>query len=240
MAVVLHCPSCGAAANPHATGCAYCSAVLALASCPSCLGTVFTGSRHCVHCGDRVNEPALPGDAGAGPHKCPRCRERPALTSQRLGDVAVEQCPTCTGVFVRHAVLERLVTHRDEAATVSRDLGEATRTQVPFQDVVTYLPCAACDALMGRQNFGKRSGVIIDTCKKHGVWFDADELRRVAAFAAAGGLDESRRREIEELDRKISEKKNKVIQHATSTHELRTTQPGFGFDVLDVLWRIIR
>jgi hypothetical protein len=41
---------------------------------------------------------------------------------------------------------------------------------------------------MVRKNFGHTSGVIVDWCGAHGTWFDADELERVAAFVAAGGL----------------------------------------------------
>jgi hypothetical protein len=41
---------------------------------------------------------------------------------------------------------------------------------------------------MQRRNFGKRSGVIVDVCGKHGVWLDADELEAVAAFIERGGL----------------------------------------------------
>ena len=41
-----------------------------------------------------------------------------------------------------------------------------------------------------RKNFGRRSGVIVDWCGRHGTWFDPDELERVAAFVAAGGLVE--------------------------------------------------
>ena len=33
--------------------------------------------------------------------------------------------------------------------------------------------------MMNRQNFGRRSGVIIDVCKGHGVWFEPGELSAV-------------------------------------------------------------
>ena len=52
---------------------------------------------------------------------------------------------------------------------------------------------------MNRRNYGKRSGVIVDVCRAHGVWFDNEELTRVLEFVRAGGLQETRRREAEEL-----------------------------------------
>jgi Zn-finger nucleic acid-binding protein len=41
---------------------------------------------------------------------------------------------------------------------------------------------------MARNNFGKKSRVIVDICRRHGVWFDAGELPRVLAFVRSGGL----------------------------------------------------
>jgi len=40
---------------------------------------------------------------------------------------------------------------------------------------------------MNRQNFMKRSGVIVDVCLHHGTWFDDDEARRAGEWVAAGG-----------------------------------------------------
>ena len=45
---------------------------------------------------------------------------------------------------------------------------------------------------MNRRNFGDRSGVILDLCSPHGVWFDADELARVLDWVRAGGLRAAR------------------------------------------------
>jgi Zn-finger nucleic acid-binding protein len=53
---------------------------------------------------------------------------------------------------------------------------------------------------MNRKNFGQTSGVIVDVCQKHGIWFDPGELPRVLAFVETGGLERARRRD-EELRR---------------------------------------
>ena len=53
-----------------------------------------------------------------------------------------------------------------------------------------YVKCPACQKIMNRVNFGRTSGVIVDVCKPHGVWFERDELRRVLAFTANGGLEQ--------------------------------------------------
>jgi hypothetical protein len=54
---------------------------------------------------------------------------------------------------------------------------------------------------MNRQNFLKRSGVIVDTCLHHGTWFDDDEARRAGEYVAAGGKEPL---EAEERDAKPS------------------------------------
>jgi hypothetical protein len=58
--------------------------------------------------------------------------------------------------------------------------------------------------MMNRVNFGRVSGIVIDLCKGHGVWFDAGELQGVLHFVATGGLDRMRESEAEfkELSKK--------------------------------------
>jgi Zn-finger nucleic acid-binding protein len=52
---------------------------------------------------------------------------------------------------------------------------------------------------MNRQNYGKRSNVVIDVCKDHGAWFDAHELGRILDWVRSGGLEQMRRDEKERL-----------------------------------------
>ena len=41
---------------------------------------------------------------------------------------------------------------------------------------------------MNRRNYGYASGAIVDFCRAHGIWFDADELPRILDFIEQGGL----------------------------------------------------
>jgi Zn-finger nucleic acid-binding protein len=52
---------------------------------------------------------------------------------------------------------------------------------------------------MNRINFAHSSGVILDICKKDGVWLDRGELQRVVGFVEQGGLARSREHEREQL-----------------------------------------
>jgi Zn-finger nucleic acid-binding protein len=73
---------------------------------------------------------------------------------------------------------------------------------------VTYIPCPVCGQLMNRVNFARCSGVIVDLCRQHGVWFDRDELSSIVEFIRSGGLELSRtkeKRELEEERRKLQQ-----------------------------------
>ncbi|HYH46951.1 MAG TPA: zf-TFIIB domain-containing protein [Thermoanaerobaculia bacterium] len=54
-----------------------------------------------------------------------------------------------------------------------------------------YRPCAVCGALMNRRNYGRRSGVILDICAEHGIWFDSDELQRLLRWIREGGEEKA-------------------------------------------------
>ena len=46
---------------------------------------------------------------------------------------------------------------------------------------------------MHRRNYGRKSGVILDTCRQHGVWFDQGELDSVLEWIRHGGLERAER-----------------------------------------------
>jgi Zn-finger nucleic acid-binding protein len=63
-----------------------------------------------------------------------------------------------------------------------------------------YWPCPECRRLMNRQNFARVSGIIVDVCKGHGVWFNQGELRRIIGFIRDGGMSRARNRERQDLE----------------------------------------
>ena len=190
----LSCPNCGAAAAPEARACGFCNTRLATVACPSCFGMVFVGSRHCVHCGARAREPkALDGT----PWKCPRGHGE--LRGVALGGVEIGECLECAGLWIDEETFRRVVTERAQAAVVPRAVDETAR-QPASPDVVRYSPCPDCGKIMNRTNYLRISGVILDTCKGHGVWCDADEFRRVIEFVQAGGLTVAHRQAAEALE----------------------------------------
>ena len=192
-AAALTCPQCGAAAAADAIECSFCHARLATTACPSCFGMVFVGSKHCAHCGAAIT--VVQAQASALP--CPRgCGNLKALT---LGGVALNECEQCSGVWLAPGDFQKVCAEEERRAVF---LGAQSLMKTPSASVPTvrYVPCPLCAKLMNRINFGKRSGIVLDSCAKHGTWFDADELRRVVEFVRDGGLDRARAIEKEQLE----------------------------------------
>lgn len=199
----LHCPNCGAAAGLDAKECTYCHAPLATMSCPSCFNRVFIGAAYCPHCGTHVSRQ---DDGTAAAESCPGCRGQ--MASVHIGTITVSECSACGGVWLDADEFDRLCADRESLAAVVhgnalRGGGASNANGAPGAarrpEKITYRPCPRCKKMMNRVNFAKYSGVILDVCRAHGTFFDADELHRVVAFIQAGGLDRARDRDREEL-----------------------------------------
>lgn len=204
-AAALTCPQCGAAAGADDIACSFCHARLATTACASCFGLVFIGSKHCGHCG----APIASVDARAGARPCPRgCG---TLRTLSLGGVELEECEHCSGAWLKPEVFQRLCAEEERRSAYLGAEGAAHDTPRAVVQTVRYVPCPDCTKLMNRVNFGKRSGVVLDSCAQHGTWFDADELRRVVEFVRDGGLDRARaheRQQLEEQRRLLEARKN--------------------------------
>jgi Zn-finger nucleic acid-binding protein len=188
----LHCPNCGAPAEPDAGRCRYCKARLATVSCPSCFALMFEGWAFCARCGTAGSRTA--GDTGAA-LKCPGCRK--PLGSVRVGTTELFECRVCDGIWLEAATFERLCADGDARAAV---LHRTERDATAARDTrVRYRRCPECDKMMNRVNFGRISGVIVDVCKLHGTYVDAGELHGILSFIGSGGLERARARQIEEL-----------------------------------------
>jgi Zn-finger nucleic acid-binding protein len=135
-----------------------------------------------------------------------------------VGDLELRECHACGGLWLDRAAFEQLGTSRERQGAVLGALPAPTAPPVVSLEAVHYRPCPACQQRMNRVNYARRSGVVLDVCKEHGIWFDKDELRRVLAFISEGGLDRTRELEIEEL----KEAKRAAVQipeHPASSYE---------------------
>ena len=190
----IRCSGCGAAVPADAPQCPYCRAQLATVACPACFALSPVGAAHCPGCGAALAPRASIVPDGA---PCPACTK--PLGASRVGDLQVQACLACGGLWLDRQVFEELGTSRERQGAVLGVLPAPAGTPVAAALAVQYRPCPACAKLMNRTNYAKRSGVVLDVCKEHGLWFDRDELHRVLGFIGGGGLDRARERELEDL-----------------------------------------
>lgn len=191
----LNCPSCGAGVASDSTECEFCKTRLKTVACPKCLGLMFVGTKFCGHCGAKAVETHLA--EGDHPGNCPRCRL--SLELLEIGEIKVRTCAKCDGIWADVETFENICATREQQSAVLGFIGNRESKAEPLAKI-SYVPCPDCGQLMNRSNFAHASGVIIDICKKDGVWFDAEELPRIIEFIQKGGMEMARQRERMEIE----------------------------------------
>lgn len=170
--------------------CEFCNSRLKTVGCAACLGMMFLGSKFCGHCGVAAYRAELLDDADAG--ECPRCKVK--LQSLRIDSVNIRECERCGGFWSGVGAFENLCASKEQQASIVGFIGSYAHPNAD-PPAVSYVPCPDCKQLMNRSNFARSSGVIIDMCKQHGVWFDAGELPKIIEFIDRGGMDRVREKE---------------------------------------------
>ncbi len=164
------------------------------------------GSQHCSHCGAKT-VPAKTQEQKAG--SCPRCKIK--LNLLQINDISLLECQKCSGYWSNSETFENICAEKEQQANV---LFFMQNKQFPKNNVpVNYVPCPDCKQLMNRSNFARTSGIILDICKQHGVWFDAEELPKLIDFIRQGGLDRARQREkmkLEEQRRELDQMQHRI------------------------------
>ncbi len=187
-------------------------------NCVNCSAPLVIGNYVCDYCGT-FNDIDLADAHISSPvdHEsdrlCPQCTTKlQTIDLDSDGTLFIERCTTCLGMFFDchelEAYLEKNVT--PPSGVDFSKLNKITANQDYTKRTVVYRKCPVCGELMHRNNFGARSGIIVDRCKKHGVWVDGGELKRIVEWKKAGGeiLDKKRMVEKEkEQQRRVQEKR---------------------------------
>jgi Zn-finger nucleic acid-binding protein len=220
-AAVVRCASCGAAREEGSKACSYCGSDFTIheqdleTTCPSCFSRISNSARFCHHCGTAI----APEEVAADPTErlCPACGDGRFLHSRALGDtkLAVLECGVCAGLWLGSDVFRTLEDRARKIAPENpdpialRDEVKA-RARTPQGSGPAYRPCPACQKRMNRINFERVSGILVDRCRDHGIWFDAAELDAVLRWIKLGGERLSNERQQQEDRARASQLKFKV------------------------------
>jgi len=220
-AAVVRCASCGAAREGGAKSCTYCGSDFTLHEqdletiCPSCFARISNAAKFCHHCGTSI----APEDLAADPtdRVCPACGDGRKLHSRPLGDSGLTtlECSVCAGLWLGAAVFQTIEERARQAAPAVPDPAAlraegSSRPRPQPGGGPFYRPCPACGTPMTRINFDRVSGVLLDRCRDHGLWFDATELDAVLRWIRLGGQRVSDERRQQDERARASELRFKV------------------------------
>lgn len=246
-AKMLHCSGCGAGLPAGTTDCGFCGSSVGLGqkglgdACPSCYSRLLKGAKFCSTCGTEIRPAAVL--KALSDHSCPRC-EQP-MSECTAPNANFVECTKCGGLWLGESTFRALTERREQNAApalLAARTPPPAAARDPSEDLtkVVYLPCPVCRQRMNRRNFARSSGVILDWCRGHGFWFDADELERILAFIQRGGLEQQREREKEQLEseRRRAEAARRDARTIPATRRFETRTTG-AIDVVDALSRLI-
>jgi len=120
----------------------------------------------------------------------------------RVGEVDLLECTSCDGTWIEADAFDRLCTQREQQAALVHtpiEMKEPRAASSAVAAQVRYRPCPQCGKMMNRQNFGRLSGTVVDTCSAHGTFLDRGELHQVVKFILEGGFSRMRQAELEQI-----------------------------------------
>ena len=219
-----------------------------MARCKSCSAPLQANTNRCTYCGVR-NDVDLHAKHDFAVHTqvseriCPHC-EKPMQTIQIQLDkpLDVERCSDCFGLFFDLGEMEALLDHSVSHVTEINlaHIENINTDRYHSKPIVKYVKCPVCQAFMRRTNFAQKSGVVVDTCRQHGIWLDSGEMTHLMEWKKAGGqlLDEKNKGS----EKKTAKVKTYQSQSIESSWQPSRDKEGFGLetDLLDLLFRAAR
>jgi len=208
-AFVQRCSACGAIARDEDESCDYCGHAIEPRArrggliCPECMARNMGDARFCLACGVAFAPQDVIHDVAE--LRCPCCESW--MRVSEAGGITLQECPKCNGLWAGDQTFTALV---DRATRMAREnavegITSAPRVEGanPASRSVEYRRCPVCDDLMVRRNFQRRSGVVTDTCRRHGTWLDAHELEQIAGFVLSGRAATASRLEAEDAEQQL-------------------------------------
>ncbi|MCF6287763.1 MAG: zf-TFIIB domain-containing protein [Proteobacteria bacterium] len=196
-AAVVRCSSCGAARGKDKEPfCRYCASSFTLHErdlttiCPHCMTRISSKAHFCHSCATAIV--AETDDFIETSMSCPVCDDT-KLHSRKMPRDAfnVKECDQCAGLWLNADVFRHLENKAQKEAA-SDIQGQPQKYDYGRNPTSTpekfYKKCPQCNIVMHRKNYAKASGIVVDVCAKHGIWFDIHELDAILKFIRQGLL----------------------------------------------------
>ncbi|PWQ93537.1 hypothetical protein DKT75_18125 [Leucothrix arctica] len=212
-------------------------------ACHKCFTRVSDKAKFCHSCGtDIATEDSI---GNITDKACPGCNQEHFLHTRKFrpDHPAILECNHCVGIWLTNDYFEKVMKDAVSAGENALKLEQVQPNKLETSTENTsfsYRKCPDCDQFMARENFARHSGVIIDSCKQHGKWFDSEELSRILTWVQAGGMVKSTKIMLSEQQAKPSKQKAKLAQERQSlanqrSHPKHTYNTGGGFGLALVL-----
>jgi len=201
---------------------------------------VFHGHKHCPDCGAELGIAASTTEQKELP--CPRC-EKP-LRARLVGDIVIDECGQCAGLFLDQIAIKRVVTDRAQsrAETLLGELPRAQTAALPGPGERLYVKCPSCRVIMNRKLFAAGAGVIVDVCRAHGTFFDAGELPQIIEFVMQGGLEAAKKKELDRQLAQIQREKESLSHSSISmvrAYDVSRVDRSAGGALVDLLFNLL-
>lgn len=146
--------------------------------CGKCGRVMGPKAARCMFCG---GEPVAEAVADLE-IPCPSCSKR--MQKVDRDGLVLDECPGCGGTWFDSGEMETLLERERQAEPAAAK--KVARFEID-QTAPVYRRCPRCSQSMARLNFQRISGVIVDSCRNHGVFLDVGEFEQIAVFLDSGG-----------------------------------------------------
>jgi len=228
-AAVVRCSSCGGARDKDSQSfCGYCGSSFTIHErdldtiCHNCMSRISSKSKFCHCCGTTIV--ADSDEFSQTDMDCPVCDEQ-KLQARKMkgGDFSLMECHHCAGIWLGSSTFAHLE-KKAKLESVSGVISEPIQIEIIKENSNPhkfYRKCPQCEIVMQRRNYAAKSGVVIDICKKHGIWFDIKELDDILKFIRSGQLQKTQEKSARLAKRAIKRKSSTSIpvsSHSSSSN----------------------
>jgi len=221
-----------------------------MSKCKNCSASLSVNSSICSYCYTRndMNFHASGFNLSdtLSDRICPHCNDKlETIKMPSIENLFIERCNQCFGLFFDKGeldlILKKSVTNVNEVnfkliKNINKDWFES-------KTPVKYIKCPVCNEFMDRHLFAKKSGVVIDTCRHHGIWLENGEITQLMEWKKAGGEilsskieKEAKKRVIKEQSKSVSSSTSVWTSRVDSKQEFNSYLSNVVFSVFNKLF----